>query len=602
MTAPASYYVADRADGSRKFHLGALGVGGTSPVPYIRDAFQEAAPDGSTINFPFLCWGQDYTWRPKPIAVVRSPAQLVSKNWMFPYGDTGCALGPVTKYIFTGPGDSGGITKYFPQTGERPDIGLITDASANYMLGRDNNSFLAWAQGAGSCPMHFRDEATGRPVDLLKYPQANANDLPGQGNPFLLKGLPVPVAPIYSDFGDNWHPQQAHYPELSYVAYLATLDQTFLEDLQYSANFTVCTDAAISAHRGIATISGERRGVAWAFRNLFMAHTATLDAEARGALPDTCHPSSYWRTLLDNQLSYYKQNMLDPSNQVFNLFSGPGEFGPWQVDFELMALAFGVLTGHSDFIPIYLWALENAIDRTSGKSGLPPGWGVPYYLDGTKPTWRAAWLAGVPAISGAAPPTPAEIATLTADPLNGGMAMYLNEAMMTTRAVLVTAQYLHAKGLVDVKAAHPDLDLCFANADRMCRSYGAMNPRVSIVLDASQAPTTIPPLPPVTTPQPPTQGNINMTAPALNAPFTATVHFLDDAEVERPVDSVDWSTTGGAHLGGPGHGNSVSGVYAGSGPFEIEAIGHVAGSPDITVKVGGTVPVPFPTHGRIDLS
>lgn len=485
MTLPATpdLYKLPREDRRIVYHLGSLG-----PLPKDTDmskAHHLGPYTDSAINVPGHWWNAQVTDRTNcPIVIRRSPAQIVAAKQMFPYGDTGCKVpsqGKRTPYTDMGSSD---ITIYMPQTGERPDIGLITDNSAYYMLGKDPAPMIDWAQAAGSCPMHFRDEATGRPIDLLKYPYANANDLPGQGSPFLVKGPanPDPRVSIYSMFGGGWTPQQAHYCEMSYLAYCATQDLGFLEDLQYSANFTVLTDAAATAHRGIATISGELRGIAWAFRNLFMAHAATLDAEARGALPASCHPSSYWKKLLDNQLSYYTAKvMADPANQVFRLMTGPGMFGAWQADFVLLALAFGVLTGHSDWAPMYLWALENVVARTANRpGGFPPGWGVPYYMMGDKPDWKSAFLAGAPPYS--APPTAAEIATLTADPLNGGKAMYLNEAMMTTRAVIVSALYLEKIGLLpNLHATYPEIDTCFANADRMVRNYGAMNPRASII-------------------------------------------------------------------------------------------------------------------------
>jgi len=81
------------------------------------------------------------------------------------------------------------------------------------------------------------------------------------------------------------------------------------------------------------------------------------------------------------------------------------------------------------------------------------------------------------------PLTPAQQAVLKKDPLNGGKAMNgLNEAMMTTRAVLVTAAYLEKSGLANIRVVYPELDKCIHNADRMVRSAGSVNPRTSIVL------------------------------------------------------------------------------------------------------------------------
>lgn len=458
--------------------------------------------DGKVYAIPFHGWNQTWTNRVAPLSPKRSPAELVAANRMFPLGMPWAngSINPVGNYIFTGPMDSAGITKYFPTTGERPDLGWITDPSAQYMLGGSAGPMLAWAQGIGSCPMHFRDETTGKPLDLLKYPGANQYSGPQQGGLWLQRGPPVQGWPMYAD---TWEPQQAHYGEFSYVAYQATLDSVFLEDLQYSANFMVLADAWLSGQRGVATIYGEYRGIAWSFRNLFMAHAATLDAEAAGTLPASCHLSSYWKKLLDNQLAYYSKFIADPANQVFRLVSGPATFGPWQVDYMLTALAFGVLTGHADWAPLYLWALKNAIDRTSGKSGYPVGYGSAYYMPDA-PDWKTSWLTGIPTLGGAEPPTAAQIATLAADPFNGGKAMNNAEYLMTTHAVLVMAQYLHGKGLVDVKAVYPDLDLCVTNVTRMLQG-GGCNARVSVVLDASASPVTLPPIPPpvVTPPDPP---------------------------------------------------------------------------------------------------
>lgn len=92
-----------------------------------------------------------------------------------------------------------------------------------------------------------------------------------------------------------------------------------------------------------------------------------------------------------------------------------------------------------------------------------------------------------------------------------------------------------------------------------------------------------------------------MTQPALGATFTATAQFLDDTETERAVDSVVWSETGGVTLN-PSNSNVVTGKYTGTGAFELDAVGKTAGAPDVSLKVGGTVPVPFPTHGLIVIS
>lgn len=288
-------------------------------------------------------------------------------------------------------------------------------------------------------------------------------------------------------------PQQAHFCEMSYVAYMATGDLGFLEDLQYSANFCVLTDASHSTNSG-AIINGETRGYAWAWRELFMAHIGTQDAEAAGTLPDTCHPSSYFKKLLNQTLAFQSKDLTNPNLTPFHLVCADTIFGPWQMDYILTSLAFGILTGHSDWTNFYLWALGNVIARTNGTSGFPPGYGTPYYmgtvpggLDPALPRFKS-WSQAFDEIRTSKNPNIHD-ATLTqevydklkADPLNGGRAFTGHEYLMTTRAALVMADYLDKKGLAGVRKTYPDIDTCLANVNRMFRANGNVNPRVSIV-------------------------------------------------------------------------------------------------------------------------
>lgn len=515
-----------REDGRIVYHLGSLG-----PLPKDTDPAKpyHLGPytDGN-VSVPGHWWNARATDRTNcPLKIIRTPAQIIAANRMFPYGNTGCKILPLPALVPYTPMGSSNITIYMPTTGERSDIGLITDPSAVFMLGGAPDTMLAWAQSNDSCPLHFRDEATGKPIDLIKYPQANAYDLPQkQGSPFLVKGPPDPQAPQYSKFGGGWTPQQAHFCEMSYIAHMATDDAGFLESLQYNTNFTVLCDASHSSAAG-AIISGETRGIAWTLRLLFMAHVATQGAEAAGTLPNSCHPSSYFKTLLDNALAYYSKVAADPNNQTFRLIGEFARFSPWTVDYLLTALAFGVLTGHSDWAPLYLWCLGNVIARTNGTSGYPPGFGTSYRLscyplftvtndlgtfpttdaDTSKPqfTWKQAFDALVddPEVN----VSQAQHDALAANPLNGGVGLIpaYSEYMMTTRAVLVMADYLDKKGLAAVRATYPDLDTSLANAERMFRSVGTVNARVSVVSDPSAPPVILPPLPPPAEPPPPVE-------------------------------------------------------------------------------------------------
>jgi len=70
---------------------------------------------------------------------------------------------------------------------------------------------------------------------------------------------------------------------------------------------------------------------------------------------------------------------------------------------------------------------------------------------------------------------------LNADPYHGGTPMKGMEYLMTTRAVLVMADYLDKKGLAGVRQAYPNFDNCLKNVNRMFSATGRVNARVSVV-------------------------------------------------------------------------------------------------------------------------
>ena len=154
--------------------------------------------------------------------------------------------------------------------------------------------------------------------------------------------------------------------------------------------------------------------------------------------------------------------------------------GPWQVDYQLTALAFGILTGHADWAPFYLWLLGNLIARTNGTSGYPPGYGTAYYMKANPAGWAAAFAALISDPDGNL--KQAQYDSLKSDPYNGGIAMTGHEYIMTTRAALIMAARLEKLGLVNVRAVYPELDKCIATVDRMVRAGGAMNARTSVVI------------------------------------------------------------------------------------------------------------------------
>lgn len=431
-----------------------------------------------------------------PLAIVNSPQSLCAKHWTFAYGDIGVPYGDLPTpppYSLMGSSDN---VIYEPTTGERSMIGLVTDETAKFLLTGNPDAMLTYALVGDTCPNKYLDDAADySPIDLLNYYSANIYWKAGyQGSPWLTQG---PGNADGSTGGGKWAPQGPHHPNYWHEAYRATGDLALLLQGQAHATFYFLQSALYSNQQGKAILTSEQRGVAWGLRDLFAAHAATRDAEAAGLKTGPGTPfktAAYFQTLLDQSRTVYETIYRgDPSNQVFKLVGGNGEWAPWQQDYVIQALAFGILTGHSEWTALYLFALGNAIDRTSGKSGWPPAWSG-YYQDGAQTSWANSFMAGYPGLSGAEPPSAALVAQLTADPFNaanGYAVVGTGEYMEGTRAGLAMALYLTNENILNVRATYPDLDLCYANAHRMVLKSGGVGPRHSIL--ASLTPFTPPP-------------------------------------------------------------------------------------------------------------
>lgn len=453
-------------------------------------------------------WNSCVPFRTKPLTIQRTPADLVAEGFSFPYGDTGQPVGGFPNFQYWGPftASFAGITIYMPTTGERPDIGLLSDPCGVFMLGRGPGPMLAWAQCVTDFPNFWVDAKTGKLIDLTVYPQADSYDSPGYqaDKPYIWKGPKAPDG--YHKFGGNMVPQQAHYLDAAYLAGAATKDPILLKGVQAGAVFCVATDGAKSTPTA-AIVSGERRGIAWGTAMIFKAARLTKDFEDRGALPSTGFlGSDNFVNLSKSSAAYYGALMTGPVQDTFGLCPGDTTVGPWQQNYWLTVLAFAMLTGRIEWLAFYLKSLGFAVGMYTGKgkwTGWPPGWGTAYYIDtrdnnGTVYKDGGAMFAGflktelenVITAAGhgevyAPQITQAQYDKLMVDPLNGGIAMVGGAYNITARAALVMADHLDRNGPAfirgKVRGAHPDFDLALKNITTMVKNFGYMEPKVSVI-------------------------------------------------------------------------------------------------------------------------
>ena len=259
-----NFFVLRREDGRVVYHLGAPQPG----LPHDDIATKSYHWGPYTVGnsqVPAHWWNSRWTDRTNcPLKIVKSPQDLVKARRAFPVGFAGVKPAPQASRVPYSLMGSSNITIYEPTTGDRQDIGQITDYGALYLNGGDPTPMLDWALACEFEPKFFRDPATDQPIDCLQYLYANSYDEASkEGSPWLCKGPPDPKQGNYSVFGGNWTVQQAHKPSLAALAYFATQDLGILESLQYEANFMLLTDSLGVFTTKARTLHGEYRGLAW---------------------------------------------------------------------------------------------------------------------------------------------------------------------------------------------------------------------------------------------------------------------------------------------------------------------------------------------------
>ena len=287
------------------------------------------------------------------------------------------------------PMELAGLSMAMGTTGERPDIGPLTESQAEYLCTKDPlalDILLAQADAASTFPWIIRDEKTHAPLDAMAYPKAT---LYGErkGTPFI-RSIPAPV-----------RPDQAHQPALGYLPFLLTGDPYFLETLQFQSAFSLLTRPQEYRHR-----TGQVRTAAWSLRSWGQVARATPVEVPRWLLP-----RNRWQVLLDDQRSWMTDaflNSTESSRRIFrttDMQFGDSDTGdmqketfisPWMEDFLTFIMGWLVLMGHRQWEPLFRWSAGQVIARTNGTSGWPRAYCTPYRIalrENRSANWATNW-------------------------------------------------------------------------------------------------------------------------------------------------------------------------------------------------------------------
>jgi hypothetical protein len=223
------------------------------------------------------------------------------------------------------------LEKYFPQTGGRSEIGPYPRWTVNYLISQDPRAkevMLAIADAAAAVHVHYRDEDTGYPLDLDRYPNVSINP-----------NWSSPVLPTVVNGTTIWTPDIAHQGSFAYVPYLVTGDAFFLDEMIFWTAWNAAAPNPTYRGAGLGLAKDNQvRGQAWAMRAL---------GETYRALPDEHPRKAYFSGRFSVNLDWYANHYpLNPNASTLfplNAIPKPDEphvTGPWQNDY------FGIVFAH----------------------------------------------------------------------------------------------------------------------------------------------------------------------------------------------------------------------------------------------------------------
>lgn len=215
-----------------------------------------------------------------------------------------------------GPMGNALLNPSFGSTGGRPEIGPLPRWTALFLITQDERaraSMMAAADAAAAVPIHYRDENTDSPVNTIANPNLtthiNSSNLPESTDPTI------------------WAPDTAHQASYAYVPYLITGDNFYLDEAMFWASWNVFSMPASYREFDKSLINRQQvRGSAWALRSI---------GEAQRILPDNHRMKAHYTTILDNNLSWYRQNYVvnRAGSPMGAIQHAVGETPPWQNDF-----------------------------------------------------------------------------------------------------------------------------------------------------------------------------------------------------------------------------------------------------------------------------
>ncbi len=299
----------------------------------------------ATVDVPHQYWMTRWRWQSAPRPIVRSHDDLVARKAILPLGDDGLYGQNPPDYsmpqaVWNGPGSTGGVMIAMGTTGDRQELGPITNLQGSYLM-RGNEAartgMLAQAEAVGTFPFWLRDSATDACIDIYEHPFIGFNNTANSNKyPKIYPAVPRNSAgQVPADF---FTLNVAHFPQVAFVPWCLTDDPYFLEGVQMTAQY-ICYESNYYGLQynlpGVVSANASR-ALAWGMRSIADACYSPEN------VPSWLKPGSYFKRMMADNLTYANVSLNNTGIKVFRVFHHWGNLNyqvdPWMLGYLMSAL------------------------------------------------------------------------------------------------------------------------------------------------------------------------------------------------------------------------------------------------------------------------
>lgn len=192
-------------------------------------------------------------------------------------------------------------------TGAQSQIGPLPQWSSAYVVNTRDYRVYRWmlanSDALGAYGVHYRSKETGDPISVDRHPCATLIAAAEQSKCRAAPHNDDRFPHCQGDCHSPIHAETAHHGAPAYVAYLATGDWYYAQELSFWADWIVfATNPDYRGYRKGLFHDQQLRGQAWALRTL--GYAAYL-------LPDSDPLKTYFNSVVDNNIHWYNAHYTD---------------------------------------------------------------------------------------------------------------------------------------------------------------------------------------------------------------------------------------------------------------------------------------------------